>query len=462
MVAGTVRIVSIRQRLHATPEQENVLVSHCSDARFVWNLALEQARFYRTWQGPTPNSAARSRQLTEARAQFAWLAEGSSVVQQGALRDFDQAMKNWSDGVKKRKAGLPGKVYGRPTWRRVGTHEGFVVRDLTVHQLGRKWATVLIPKVGQVRFRLTRGWADVAKATSARVTKDATGQWHVSLTCLPPVFVRTATGQSTGVDRGVANSIATCQGAMDHAPTLSKSEQVRFLALARRMSRQRKGSNRRNRTRTCLAKLHVTLGERRTDWSEKTASQLVQDFDLIAFEDLRTANMVRKPKPKPDPDRPGVFLPNGARAKAGLNKAILGSCWGQVAAMVAYKAAATAQNSAPCWFGSTRTTRPGVVTPVVTSHQETVRAKRSSNALNVATRPTLIRTPPPTSCGSASSNSSPVRYAVGQTVNGRVSHGPKPVPRQPRRPPKPRPEESPPFTTGRMSTERANVWGAAT
>jgi hypothetical protein len=53
--------------------------------------------------------------------------------------------------------------------------------------------------------------------------------------------------------------------------------------------------------------------------------------------------MVAKPKPKPDPDRPGVFLPNGAQAKAGLNKAILGSCWGQVADMVTYKAAATPQ-----------------------------------------------------------------------------------------------------------------------
>jgi Helix-turn-helix domain len=189
--------VSIGQRLHPTPEQMVVLVSHCSHARFVWNLALEQANFYRKWQGSTPGSAARSRQLTDARAEFVWHAEGSSVVQQGALRDFDQAMTNWSDGVKKRRAGRPGKTHGHPSWRRARTHEGFVVRDLQVHQLGRKWATVLVPKVGQVRFRLTRPWADVAKATSARVTKEPAGQWHVALTCLPPVFVRTATGKST-------------------------------------------------------------------------------------------------------------------------------------------------------------------------------------------------------------------------------------------------------------------------
>jgi putative transposase len=28
--------------------------------------------------------------------------------------------------------------------------------------------------------------------------------------------------------------------------------------------------------------------------------------------------MVRRPKKKPDPEQPGLFLPNGAAAKAGL------------------------------------------------------------------------------------------------------------------------------------------------
>jgi putative transposase len=49
----------------------------------------------------------------------------------------------------------------------------------------------------------------------------------------------------------------------------------------------------------------------------------------VAVEDLRVPNMVRRPTAKPDPDNAGAFLPNGARAKAALNKAILASCWGR-------------------------------------------------------------------------------------------------------------------------------------
>ncbi|MBI1845125.1 MAG: helix-turn-helix domain-containing protein, partial [Actinobacteria bacterium] len=73
-----------RYRLDPEPAAETMLVRHCSDARFVWNLALEQANSRRPGRGPTPGAAARMRQLAEAR-RHSWLGEGSSSVQQQAL-----------------------------------------------------------------------------------------------------------------------------------------------------------------------------------------------------------------------------------------------------------------------------------------------------------------------------------------------------------------------------------------
>src|SRR5882757_6863993 len=48
--------------------------------------------------------------------------------------------------------------------------------------------------------------------------------------------------------------------------------------------------------------------------------------------------MVRTPKPQPDPDRPGVFGPNGAAAKAGLNRSIHDAGWGVFLGILADKA----------------------------------------------------------------------------------------------------------------------------
>jgi putative transposase len=84
--------VAYRYRLYPAPDQaEFMLQRHCGDARFVWNLALEQFN----WGGagrPAPGSAERMKQLAEARQEFDWLAQGSSSVQQQALRDFDRAV----------------------------------------------------------------------------------------------------------------------------------------------------------------------------------------------------------------------------------------------------------------------------------------------------------------------------------------------------------------------------------
>jgi putative transposase len=63
---------------------------------------------------------------------------------------------------------------------------------------------------------------------------------------------------------------------------------------------------------------------------------LVEDNDVIVHEELKIANMVRRPTPKPNDE--GGFDPNGAAAKAGLNREILAAGWGQLLRCIAYKA----------------------------------------------------------------------------------------------------------------------------
>ncbi|HMI24217.1 MAG TPA: helix-turn-helix domain-containing protein [Streptosporangiaceae bacterium] len=81
-----------RYRLLPTPAQEAVLRDHCAHARFTWNLAVEQHAHWRPGRANAPGYLEQWRQLTQARAEHAWLAAGSQMVQQQALRDFAQAM----------------------------------------------------------------------------------------------------------------------------------------------------------------------------------------------------------------------------------------------------------------------------------------------------------------------------------------------------------------------------------
>jgi len=68
----------------------------------VWNLAVEQQSWWWLGRGSVPGSAERQRQLAQARAAEPWLAEGSSTVQQQALRDFDKSMAAFSGQATRR------------------------------------------------------------------------------------------------------------------------------------------------------------------------------------------------------------------------------------------------------------------------------------------------------------------------------------------------------------------------
>jgi transposase len=319
-----------RYRLTPTPEQEAALREHCAHARFVWNLAVEQQSWWWPGRGSAPSPAARMRQLAEARAAEPWLAQGSSSVQQQALRDFDRAMAAFFD--KENPA-------GKPSFRSKRGTQGFVVRDVKVRRLNRNHAEVFVPKCGYVRFRLSRDLP--ADLGMARVTCDRAGRWHVSFPAPQPGLDRQPTGAVVGIDRGVRTALVTSDGQHYRVPRISDRRAARYLALQRRMSRQQKGSRKREKTRRSMAAITAKVRDRRKDWAEKVSTRLVQDHDLVVFERLNTKAMTRKPQPKPDPDNGGAYLANRRRQKAGLNRGILGSCWGLLATRTEQKAVAS-------------------------------------------------------------------------------------------------------------------------
>ena len=341
-------VMSFRFRLYPEPSQVEVLQMHCRHARAVWNLGLEQRSFWTRGRGqllPRLSAVDQQKSLAEAR-RHTWLGEGSSVVQQAALRDLDRAFRNWWTN--------PGH-FSRPSWRKAGIHEGFAIRDLTIERVGRRWATIVVPKLGPVKFRLTRPWSQLATATSARVTLDRAGRWHVSLTAPQPALVRTPTGAVVGIDLGIAATATTSDGDHLHmGDLLSPTERARRCRLQRRLARQTKGSNRRAATKHALARLTARETDRRKDWIEKTTTALIRDHDLVAIEDLQVVNMVRTARGTLD--QPGTNV----AAKRGLNRSIHSQAWGLFRTRLEAKAAAAVDPDG--------TPRPVVVIAVNPAH----------------------------------------------------------------------------------------------
>ena len=302
-----------KYRLQPTAIQE-ALREHCSHARFVWNLACEQHLWWHPGRRSAPGFTEQCRQLSEARAACGWLADGSIIVQQQALRDFIQAMAKFFNGT-----------HGRPSWRRAGRHDGFrivAVRPGHIRRLGRKAGMVWVPKAGWIRFRWSQPVPGGMK--SYRVTCDRAGRWHVAFAVSPKPILGPGSGRTVGIDLGITASATLSTGDLLRVPRLSPGRQRRMRLLQRKLARATQGSNRRARARTQIARLLARQTDMRKDWCEKTSTSIARRFDLICVEDMKIQNMTRSAKG--NVQKPG----KNVRQKSGLNREILASGWGRL------------------------------------------------------------------------------------------------------------------------------------
>jgi len=322
-----------RYRLLVPPAQERVLHEHCAHARFAWNLAVEQHSWWRQGRRGAPGYLEQCRQLTAARRENLWLATGSQMVQQQALRDFAQAMQNYFAGT-----------HGKPGWRKAGRHEAFrivAVRPWHVRRLNRKAGAVWVPKVGWVRFRWSRPVPNGVK--SYRITRDRASRWYVAFASAPKPIPGPGTGEVAGIDRGVTVSAALSTGELLAVPRLSPALKRRLLRLQRTLARTQRSSNRRQAVKLAIARLLARETDARKDWCEKVSTDLARRFDVIRIEDLKIASMARSARgTNAEPGR-------NVSAKAGLNREIMASGWGLLARRLEDKAPCRVERVSPAF-----------------------------------------------------------------------------------------------------------------
>ena len=286
----------------------------------------------------------------EARLRCSWMAAVPSPI----LASTNKVESSeWFAGLKRKKTiggRIPGfksrhRGLGFVCWRNASRSGNAIF-----HKTGRKSGVVVITGMnptGWVKPGERAHWRiaihvrvsqPIRPYTSIRV--DWTHRTLVFVN-MPLPLPRTGDGV-IGLDRGCVHALASSDGTFMDMPKPSKAELKRLKHLQRKMARQDRAneakggktaklaSKRRQKTLSRFNALQGRIVRRRNDWIEKTTTRLAQENILVALEDLDVQAMTRRPKPKPDPDKPGRYLHNGAKAKAGLDRSILGNCWGRI------------------------------------------------------------------------------------------------------------------------------------
>ncbi|MFY9766617.1 MAG: transposase, partial [Mycobacterium sp.] len=204
---------------------------------------------------------------------------------------------------------------------------------------GARWPDarrVYLQGIGQVKVDLHR---QVAGRVKTIQIKRSGRRWMLVLSCDDvPTNPMPATLRQAGVDVGIVRYATLSDGTGVDNPRWGRAAAERLTAAQQRLARAKRRSKNRVRRRETVAARHRKIANQRKDFHHKHARELAARYDLLVVEDLQIANMLRRAKRVPDPDNPGQFLPNGARAKSGLNRSIGDAGWGQFVSILRAKA----------------------------------------------------------------------------------------------------------------------------
>lgn len=281
--ADLARVLAISCELYNAALQER---------RDAWKIARKSINYY--------DQQAELTQLRVVDEDTAWLAVD---IAREPLRRVDRAFKAFWRRCK------TGARPGFPRWRSSDRYDSFATYKSKI-----EGDLLLLPRLGGFRFRSHREICGrILHSTVIRGGQ----KWTARVTCdIGPAPAKVAVSNPVGIDLGLENFIYCSDGNFVGNPRWVASSANQIAKGQRSLGAKKRGSNNRARAVASLARYYAKIRNCRANFTHHVSKQLVTDYDLIAFEKLNVAGMVR-----------GHFA-----------KSILDAAWGQLLLQIAYKA----------------------------------------------------------------------------------------------------------------------------
>lgn len=249
-----------RYRYRAYPKkgQKQPIAALFGCVRVVYNDALAYSEEQYKDTEKKPSSKELSARLTHLKQtpEKAWLKDVSAVPLQQSLRDLDKAYTNFFTSVTGKRKGVR---IGAPRFRKRSSRQAarFTSQAFKVRQTTHGVGFVKLPKIGEVRFNLSRNLP--SPPTSVTLIQEADGRYYVSFVVeSTPAPAPKPTAYAVGVDMGLkdlAIAVNSNGGSTVFANTRPLKQAEKKLArLQKQLSKKKKGSNRYVKQRLRVAK----------------------------------------------------------------------------------------------------------------------------------------------------------------------------------------------------------------
>jgi putative transposase len=326
-------VMAYKYRIYPTKSQVSRLENQFSMCRHLYNWNLEERINAYKEHGETISYNQQQNALPGLKKERPWFKSVHSQVLQDVLRRLDRAYDAFFRRVKQgtQAPGFPRvKYFGE--WNSI-TYPQYKERPAVDH--------IKVSKIGDIKIRYHRDIPNNTKIKTLTISKE-TGKWFACFSFEGIISNEPKLenySRPLGIDMGLIDYWYDSDGYSVPAPKHLRQSEKKLKRLQAQLSRAKAQQDcpRVRKLQKALAKCHYRVKCRRNDFLHKTANDLLAKADLICFEDLKIQNMILRPQPKQD-EETGAFLPNGASAKAGLNKSIADAGWGKFLSILKYKA----------------------------------------------------------------------------------------------------------------------------
>lgn len=266
-------------RIYPDKDQKVLIHKHCGSTRFIYNKLLEEKKNHYLECGKSLNYNACCKFITELKKEedFEWLKEVNSQSLQQSAADLETAYGKFFKRVAK-----------FPKFKKKANVGSFRVPQNVEIVAGKL-------KIGKFKegipIRLHRQIK--GEIRSCTVSMTPSGKYFASILTEENIQHKPKTGKSVGIDLGIKDFAITSDGQKFKNLKLTKKYSKALSKAQRHLSRKQNGSNRYNRQRIKVARIHEKITNSRKDYLDKLSTKLVTDYDLITVEDLAVKNMVK-------------------------------------------------------------------------------------------------------------------------------------------------------------------------
>jgi putative transposase len=303
---------TFKYRLYLNKQQQRLLDGQLEECRWLYNDLLAARRD--AWEQRQESLRLYDQQATLPALKVIRhaLAEVHSQVLQNVAVRIDLAFQSFFHRVR------TGEKPGYPRIRGKGRYSSITDPQIPAGcKLDAESGRLRLHGVGLVKIILHRPLEGTPK--TATITRSSTGKWYVCFSCectQPLPFPDT--GQRVGIDVGLKTFATLSTGAEIANPRFFRAEEKALAKAQSHLSKEEKGTPRRAKRRNVVARVHERTAWRRGDFAHQHSRRIVNQFGLIAVEDLSVKEMTQNHC---------------------LAKSIHDAAWGQFACLLAYKAA---------------------------------------------------------------------------------------------------------------------------